>query len=96
MQLSFHPTRCFPMSVSWLGKIAVFAGMIVSVATVKSAPAQADWQWSVPVENGFAFLWIPPGCEHVRAVMFGQHNMLEEGIMEHPAMLGFTLRGTEQ
>jgi hypothetical protein len=86
MQLSSQAARCIAMSASWLGKVAVLAGVMLGVASGKSAPAQAEWQWSVPVENGFAFLWIPPGCERVRAVMFGQHNMLEEGIMEHPVM----------
>jgi len=42
-----------------------------------------------------AYLWIPPNCQHVRGVVFGQHNMEEEGILEHPlfrktlAELGF-------
>jgi hypothetical protein len=40
-------------------------------------------------------LWIPPNCERVRGVVFGQHNMEEEPILEHPifraalAELGF-------
>ncbi|WP_114782958.1 hypothetical protein [Botryobacter ruber] len=52
-----------------------------------------EWQWSVKVpgvfsqetnDNPRAFLWIPPDCRQVRAVVVGQHNMLEEGILEHP------------
>ncbi|HVM61344.1 MAG TPA: hypothetical protein VMV72_10805 [Verrucomicrobiae bacterium] len=31
-----------------------------------------------------AFLWIPPNCRRVRAVVVGQNNMIEEGILEHP------------
>ncbi|QDA62622.1 hypothetical protein FHG12_16820 [Hymenobacter jejuensis] len=51
------------------------------------------WQWSVPVQEVVspetndhprAFLWIPPQCKQVRAVVVGQHNMLEEGVLEHP------------
>ncbi|MBD2752491.1 hypothetical protein IC230_06295 [Spirosoma sp. BT704] len=51
------------------------------------------WQWSVPVESVIspetnnhpqAFLWIPDNCKYVRAIVVGQHNMLEEGIFEHP------------
>jgi len=51
----------------------------------------AEWQWSVPVssvtseetkEPPRAFLWIPPTCERVRAVVVGQHNMLEEPLFE--------------
>jgi len=54
----------------------------------------SEWQWSVEL-TGFvsdetnahprAFLWIPPSCEQVKAVVIGQHNMSEEGILEHPA-----------
>jgi hypothetical protein len=52
-----------------------------------------DWQWSVPVppladrtnETPRAFLWIPPDCQQVRGVVFGHHNMEEEGVFEHPA-----------
>jgi hypothetical protein len=43
----------------------------------------AEWQWSVPMGNGRAFLWIPPDCKQVRAVVVGQHNMIEQGILEH-------------
>ena len=31
-----------------------------------------------------AFLWIPPDCGRVRAVIVGQHNMIEESIFEDP------------
>src|ERR1035437_2900276 len=46
----------------------------------------AEWQWSVPMGNGRAFLWIPPQCKQVRAVVVGQNNMIEQGILEHPIM----------
>ena len=53
----------------------------------------ADWQWSLPIEAGApvdspasprAFLWIPPACQRVRAIVVGQNNMIEPGILEHP------------
>lgn len=53
-----------------------------------------EWQWSDEVkgtissetkEHPIAFLWIPPNCKQVRGVVVGQHNMLEEGILEHQA-----------
>lgn len=52
----------------------------------------AEWQWSVPVPNppdrpndkNRAFLWIPANCKQVRGVVFGQHNMEEQPILEHP------------
>ena len=52
-----------------------------------------EWQWSVAVpdtistetqKNPRAFLWIPPGCQRLRGVVVGQHNMEEEQIFEHP------------
>lgn len=47
--------------------------------------AGAEWQWSVPFGKGRAFLWIPPNCKHLRAVVVAQNNMIEMGILEHPA-----------
>jgi hypothetical protein len=46
----------------------------------------ADYQWSAPMGSGRAFLWIPPDCKQVRAVVVGQHNMIEQGILEHPIL----------
>src|SRR5690606_13575605 len=53
----------------------------------------AEWQWSVPIalapeaahETPRAFLWIPADCAAVRGIVFGHHNMEEEGLLEHPA-----------
>ncbi|WP_257575024.1 hypothetical protein [Hydrobacter penzbergensis] len=48
-------------------------------------------------DNPEAFLWIPPDCRQVRAVVVGQHNMCEETIFEHTAFrktmteLGFAI-----
>lgn len=52
----------------------------------------AEWQWSETVDSitlpgdvhPRAFLWIPSDCKRVRAVVFANNNMLEEGILEHP------------
>ena len=57
------------------------------------AASTAEWQWSVPVEavisgetsdHPRAFLWVPPDCRRLRAVVVCQHNMEEEPILEHP------------
>lgn len=51
------------------------------------------WQWSASLDSVIsdetkdhptAFLWIPENCRQVRGVVVGQHNMIEEGIFEHP------------
>lgn len=54
--------------------------------------AAAEWQWSVEVppladrafEKPRAFLWIPPACDRVRGIVFAQHNMEEQAILESP------------
>ncbi len=51
----------------------------------------AEWQWTVEVAGDVsretkalprAFLWVPPRCERVRAVILAQHNMQEQPILE--------------
>lgn len=52
---------------------------------------RAEWQWSVEIpeivssETGThpdAFLWIPPTCKHLNAVLIGTHNMDEQPLFE--------------
>lgn len=68
----------------------LMAGLVLLVSASLQA---AEWQWSAEVEGAVsgetgraarAFLWIPPSCERVRGVVVAQHNMEEEGILEHP------------
>jgi hypothetical protein len=65
--------------------------LLLLLLTVLDSQAQ-EWQWSATVDSVIsketneapvAFLWIPPNCKQVRGVVVGQHNMLEEGILEH-------------
>jgi hypothetical protein len=69
----------------------VLFGIFVAVAGARCRGA--EWQWSAVVESVVsqetnehprAFLWVPPNCERVRGAVVGQHNMLEEGVFEHP------------
>ncbi len=46
----------------------------------------AVWQWSAPDGDARAYLWIPENCERVRGVVVSSHNMVEQGILEHPTM----------
>ena len=39
----------------------------------------------MPFGKGRAFLWIPPQCKQLRAVVVAQNNMIELGILEHAA-----------
>jgi hypothetical protein len=70
---------------------ALVAGVLCLIAAGAHVWA-AEWQWSVSVDSVVsqetndhprAFLWIPADCQRVRGVVVGQHNMLEEGILEH-------------
>lgn len=51
-----------------------------------------EWQWMGVIDSVIsgetndhphAFLWIPSNCKQVRGVVIGQHNMIEEGILEN-------------
>jgi hypothetical protein len=68
---------------------------VAGLAFCTSLTAHADdvWQWSASVDSVAlqnstdhprAFLWIAPECKKVRAVVVGQNNMIEEGILQHP------------
>lgn len=63
----------------WLGALFLVLGLGQSVSA-------AEWQWSVPDGTCRAYLWIPPNCQRVRAVVVSNHNMIEQGILEHPTM----------
>lgn len=80
-------SRC--RAVLWL------ALMILGLTGRPSRAFAQVWQWSAPVpavvspetnDQPRAYLWIPPNCRQVRAVVVGQHNMLEEGVLEHPRL----------
>jgi hypothetical protein len=46
------------------------------------------WQWSVPaptIPDRRAFLWVDPACTHVRGIVVGLQNMLEEPLFERVA-----------
>lgn len=71
--------------------VFIFA-VIFSMLSLYSTAA--EWQWSIALphtinketnQNAIAYLWIPPNCKHVKGLIIGQHNMLEEGILEHKA-----------
>ncbi len=66
---------------------------VLLVFTIQIVEAQV-WQWSVSVDSVIssetkdhpqAYLWIPENCKQVKAVVFTQHNMIEEGMLERPS-----------
>lgn len=77
------PRTCWHASVIWILRVG---GCALALTLADARADEAVWQWSVPVGEGRAFLWIPENCEEVRAIVVAQHNMIEQGILEHPAM----------
>lgn len=70
-------------------KIAIIS--VVLFHFINCVQAQV-WQWSVQIDSVVspetndhptAFLWIPENCRKINAVVFTQHNMVEEGMLEH-------------
>ncbi|ADY54291.1 hypothetical protein Pedsa_3762 [Pseudopedobacter saltans DSM 12145] len=82
--LVFHRLACFKI-------VKVF--LLLSLTFVNYLFGQSVWQWRVPMRDeqgkiksdyANAFLWIPEKCKKLNAVILVQHNMIEEGILEHP------------
>lgn len=57
---------------------------LVVVSLFSASAFASEWQWAVPYKEGRAYLWVPPSCKQVRAVVLANHNMIEQGILEHP------------
>lgn len=52
-------------------------------------PKDAVYQYSVPVPDSRemrAYLWVSPQCRHVRGVLIGIQNMLEQSILGDPVI----------
>lgn len=65
----------------------------ILMSLLGSSAEASVYQWSAPVgvvaspETNAppeAYLWIPPRCKAVNAVVLGQHNLLEEPLFEAP------------
>ena len=71
----------------------ISAVRLLLLALVCLSPLRAAvWQWSVPAGEARAYLWIPEDCPRVRGVVVANHNMVEQGILEHPTMRGALAR----
>ena len=59
------------------------------LAVLSTNLSAAVWQYSVPVGKDplrRAYLWIPENCSHVRGVIIGIQNMLEEPMFADPTI----------
>ncbi|MBL9194202.1 MAG: hypothetical protein JNJ82_17750 [Opitutaceae bacterium] len=79
-----RPARRLRFLNRLLGLMVISLGLgINSTVLAREADAATVWQWSVPVGEGRAYLWVPETCTRVRAVVLAQHNMIERGILQH-------------
>ena len=62
------------------------ARLLVLISLCLSSLRAAVWQWSVPDGEARAYLWVPEDRAHLRGVVVASHNMVEQGILEHPTM----------
>ncbi|HVM61322.1 MAG TPA: hypothetical protein VMV72_10695 [Verrucomicrobiae bacterium] len=81
--------KAFLAAVCW--GVAVVSFTALAEASESASGPATVWQWSTLVRGARehtnearAFLWIPPNCQKVRAVILAQHNMEEISILENP------------
>lgn len=69
----------------WMGRphLGRFTALVIRLWLGRAVVQAAEWQWSAPVtsvigaetqDHPRAFLWIPPDCRQVRAVVVGQYG----------------------
>ncbi|MFT3787337.1 MAG: hypothetical protein QM770_14410 [Tepidisphaeraceae bacterium] len=74
------------MLTMFLRHLTSSTALLVATLGLTRAASAAEWQWSVPDGSARVYLWIPPNCAHVRGVVVGNHNMLEQDIFERLVM----------
>jgi hypothetical protein len=67
-------------------RLLFFCVAVIALCLPEYSARAAEWQWSVPDAGSQVYLWIPPNCERVRAVVVSNHNMTEQGMLEQPTM----------
>jgi hypothetical protein len=77
------PRTGWHVSIVWILRLG---GLALALCFSGARADEAVWQWSMSMGEGRVFLWIPENCARVRAVVAGQHNMIEQGILEHATM----------
>jgi hypothetical protein len=73
-----------------LGATILFGNFVPAVVGAIWHDERIDpvWQWSVPAPTNpdrRAFLWIAPQTQHIRGIVIGLQNMLEESLFQRAA-----------
>jgi hypothetical protein len=69
--------------------LVIFSLILSSAVFGKFRPhpeAASVYQFSVPVGNRTAYLWIPENCRYVRGLIIAYENMLERNWLESPVV----------
>ena len=86
------PSRAKALCVM-VGVALTLQGLFASVAHAVGVGGSGMYKWSVELrryvspETGkapVAYLWVPDGCDRVKAVVLAQQNMTEEAIYKNP------------
>lgn len=72
------------IGVVLLLSIALRTNACFAQARSQQDPVNSIYQYSVPIENRAAYLWIPPECKQVRGVIISLANLLERRWLEDP------------
>src|SRR3982751_1924712 len=71
-----------------LYSLSTFSMEVCVLNSIAQSPSNSAfncvYQYSVPVGDRQAFLWIPPDCKHVRGVIISLFNLLERRWLEDP------------
>jgi len=72
--ISVAPQRFFAADYQWSVSIAGVINQTLTSSDAKPGSIDPDYPR--------AFLWIPPNCKQVKAIILSQNNMEEESILE--------------
>jgi len=64
--------------------LMVMSNLIVLSSNAQQSPYHQVYQYSVMVGSSRAYLWIPPDCKRVRAVIIALNNLTERMWLEDP------------
>jgi hypothetical protein len=90
-----HPLSNLTVKNKFMNRIKLLILLLTILSVVPSAvfgrfrphPETASvYQFSVPVGNRIAYLWLPEKCQYVRGLIISYENMLERNWLESPVV----------
>lgn len=66
--------------------LLALSNFIFKSLNAQTSPYNGVYQYSVEVGSSRAYLWIPPDCKYIRAVIVGLNNLTERKWLEDPVI----------